>query len=140
MTSQSKRMHPLSALHLVAIAGLVVWWSLYFWHHTPARELLRDGSTPTGTQHRRPDRGSLEGKATLALGAGTRRAATAISVALADVAAGVLVLILFAVGTGIYVRRLEIWLQARSSGETMSFASNGLDDKTLAANPSGRRP
>ena len=46
MTSQSKQMHPLSALHVVAIAGLAVWWSLYFWQHTPARDLLRDGSTP----------------------------------------------------------------------------------------------
>jgi hypothetical protein len=140
MTSQSKRMHPLSALHVVAIAGLVVWWSLYFWHHTPARDLLRDDSTPTRAQHGRPDHGSLEGKATVAFDAGARRASTAVSVALADVAAGVLVLLLFAVGTGIYVRRVEIWLQARSSGETMSFAGNGLDDKTLAANPSGRRP
>jgi hypothetical protein len=133
-------MHPLSALHVVAIAGLLVWWSLYFWHHTPARNLLRDGSTTTRAQYGRPDHGSLEGKATIAFDAVARRASTAVSVALADVAAGVLVLLFFAVGTGIYVRRLEIWLQARSSGETMSFAGNGLDDKTLAANPSGRRP
>jgi hypothetical protein len=62
-----------------------------------------------------------------------------VSVGLADLAGGLVVLVLFAVGTGIYVRRFEIWLQARGSGETMTFAGTGLGDKTLAANAARER-
>jgi hypothetical protein len=134
MTSQPGKMHPLSILHVVAMTGLLVWWSLYFWGHTPARDLFRNDAPAQNAQHRRAAGASLGGKAAGALGARVQGAGTAVSVALADVAGGLVVLVLFAVGTGIYVRRFEIWLQARGSGETMAFAGTGLGDKTLAAN------
>jgi hypothetical protein len=140
MSAQQHRMHPLSVLHLISMFGLLLWWSLYFWHHTPARELLaHDDPTPAVARGRRG--ASTGDRIAGQLGTGSHRAASALSVAAADVAGGVLVLILFAVATGIYVRRFEIWLHARASGETVSFAGTDLDDKALAANTArkGRR-
>lgn len=134
MSGQHKPMHALTILHVVAMAAVVIWWALYFWRHTPARELLRRTSPPPASQHRRPVRGVLPERAAGEFGRSTQSAAVAIALAAADVAGGLVVVSLFAIGTGIYVRRLEVWLQARGSGETMAFAGTGLDDKALAAN------
>jgi hypothetical protein len=67
------------------------------------------------------------------------RVTTAAKVAVADVTYGLAIIVLFAVGSGVYVRRLEIWLQARSSGEAMSFRGSDLTDAALAANVTRRR-
>jgi hypothetical protein len=131
-------MHPLSVLHVVAIAGLLVWWSVYFWRHTPARDVFESGAQPT--EMRREHRSGVVDRAKAGFDTKARIAGTAITLALTDVAGGMAVLILFAVGTGIYVRRLEIWLQARSSGEGVALAGSGLADKALAANSDRQRP
>src|SRR4029079_16249653 len=133
MSGQQSRMHLLSILHAIATLALVAWWSLYFWRHTPAREaLLHDDqvSQAHGAQRAAPPGNRGGGQ----YGSGVRRAIAALVVAGADVAGGLLVLTLFALGTGIYVRRLEIWLHARASGETVMLAGTALDDKALAAN------
>lgn len=137
MTARNKAMHPLSVLHVVAMAGLLVWWSVYFWRHTPAREVFRNGAQTTKMEHRRS--GGVVGRAKAGFDSKARVAGAAITLALADVAGGLAVLVLFAVGTGIYVRRLEIWLQARSSGEGVALAGSGLVDKALAANSDRER-
>jgi hypothetical protein len=137
VTARSKRMHPLSVLHVIAMAGLLVWWSAYFWRHTPARDVIESAARATET--RQGLRGRVIERAKAGLGRKTRIAGAAITLALADVAGGVAVLILFAVGTGIYVRRLEIWLQARSSGDGVALAGSGLADKALAANSAAQR-
>jgi hypothetical protein len=42
--------------------------------------------------------------------------------------------LLFALGTGIYVRRVQVWLDARSSGQAVAYGSADLKDQALAAN------
>ncbi len=77
----------------------------------------------------------------LASGQGQRLVAAG-RASLADISFALGVLVLFAVGTGVYVRRMEIWLQARSSGQAMSFGGTSLSDAALAANatrPRGER-
>jgi hypothetical protein len=133
MTAQKTRPHLLSILHMFAMAGLIVWWSVYFSRHTPARELFRSSDPPAAADHRQTD-ARLHDRAAGELGARARRAASALAVAGADIAGGLLMLTLFAIATGIYLRRFEIWLHARASGETMTFAGTDLDDKALAAN------
>src|SRR6185503_7004972 len=108
-------MHLLSILHAIAMLARVTWWSLYCWRHTPAREaLLHDDQVSQAH--------------------GAQRAAPPGNRGGGQFGSGILVLTLFALGTGIYVRRLEIWLHARASGETVTFAGTDLDDKALAAN------
>jgi hypothetical protein len=141
MSAQRKPTSALTTLHIVAMAGLAVWWALYFWRHTPARDLLRRTEETPAVQHRRTSAGAFPDHAASELGRRTRRAVSALALAAADMGGGLVVLFLFGVGTGIYVRRFEIWLQARGSGEAMTFAGTGLDDKTLAANRDrGHRP
>ena len=134
MSPQRSPMYALEVLHVFAMAGLLVWWSLYFWQHTPARELLaRHPETPS--THRRHTAGAaLTDGAAGELGRRARDTAEVLPLTAPDVLGGLFVLSLFAVATGIYVRRFEVWLRARGSGETMTFAGTGLDDRTLAAN------
>lgn len=143
MSSQRRPMHALSVLHVVLMAGLLMWWAIYFWKHTPSRELLGPTGPTTSEFRRAPtsNRTAID-RAAGEFGRRARDAAAALAVAAADLAAGTLVFILFAIGTGIYVRRFEIWLQARASGEVVAFAGSGLDDEALAANksPLDRRP
>jgi hypothetical protein len=133
VTARSKAMHPLSVLHLVTMAGILVWWSAYFWRHSPARDLINSRPRVAARQRPRGTDGAVR-RATTAFETKLDAADTAIRTALADVGGGLAVLVMFAVGTGIYVRRFEIWLQARSSGEGVALAGEGLADKTLAAN------
>ncbi len=134
MSAQRSPMHALAVLHVFAMAGLLVWWSLYFWQHTPTRELLA-GHREMPSAHRRHTTGAaLTDGAAGELGRRARDAAEALALIAPDVLGGLFVLSLFAVATGIYVRRFEVWLRARGSGETMTFAGTGLDDRALAAN------
>jgi len=65
--------------------------------------------------------------------------ANALESAVGDLAFGGAVLVLIAVGTGVYVRRFEIWLEARSSGEAVALGSTDLSDAALAANEQANR-
>lgn len=134
MTASQKEMHPLSILHLVAMIGLLSIFSVYFWHHSPVRQILASQAATAESHSTRTTGARLENKTRVTLSSGTERVRAAAGVALADIASGILFLILFGVATGIYVRRFEIWLQARSSGDTMSLAGTGLSDQALAAN------
>jgi hypothetical protein len=135
-------MHAPAVIHLVAMVGLLFWWSMYFWQHSPAREIFALRSPTTGARPARAHRAGLEASAREKLRSSTEKASAAVLVALPDIASGLFFLVLFGVSTGVYVRRMEIWLQARGSGETMTLAGTGLGDKTLAANAGrqGSRP
>jgi hypothetical protein len=139
VTTAQKEMHPLSILHLVAMIGLLSCWSIYFWRHSPVREVLASRPAAAESHSTRTSGARLENKARVTLSSGTERVRAAVGVALADIASGLLFLILFGVATGIYIRRFEIWLQARSSGDTMNLAGAGLSDQALAANATRSR-
>jgi hypothetical protein len=134
VTTPQKEMHALAVIHLVTMIGLLSWWSMYFWQHSPAREIFAIRPPATGARPARARRAGLETNAREKLRSSTEKASAAVLVALPDIASGLFFVVLFGVSTGIYVRRMEIWLQARGSGETMTLAGTGLGDKTLAAN------
>ncbi len=138
MSGQRTPMHALAVLHVFAMAGLLVWWSMYFWRHTPARELLAHDRGATAAHHLRRSGAAMPDRAAGEFGRRARAVGAALVLTAPDVMGGLVVLSLFAVGTGIYVRRFEVWLRARGSGETMRFAGTGLDDKALAANKKTR--
>jgi|SRR5665213_2460862 len=133
MSDRRTAPHPLSVLHLLAMLGLLGWWSWYYWQHCPARAPLR---RPVATHAPRQHAGPID----LRAGAGaqladrTGQVAEALRAAAVDVSAGLVVLVLFGFATGVYVRKFEIWLQARGSGAAMTLAGTGLSDKALAAN------
>ena len=133
MNDRRRAPHPLSVLHILGMLVLLGWWGWYFWQHSPAREAMR--RTPArASAHHAPAALDLRAGAGAKFEEGMARAATAMRAAVVDVGAGLVLLVLFGFGTGVYVRRLEIWLQARGSGAAMSLAGTGLSDKALAAN------
>jgi hypothetical protein len=126
MTAQtSRRMRFLSTLHLVAVLALASWWGSYFWSHSPACRAWRAGlAAPRSSS---PEVvGDIEGQ--------LDRAARLLHLAAADLAFGAGVLVMVAIGTGAYVRRFEIWLEARTSGQAVSFGAEDLEGQALAAN------
>jgi hypothetical protein len=124
--SHPQHLRPLLVLHLLAVIGLALWWGLYFWQHTPARRL------PPRPAHARPLKPTapaifsldpLFGRVKLAIG---------------DVAFGTLSVLVVALGTRVYARRLQIWLDARTSGEAVSYGTSDLASHALAANADRR--
>lgn len=136
--SQRRKLHVLSLLHVCVVFVLAGWWGLFFWRHSPARDVFRlhrpRPAHVAGAQGR-----TLPGQLDVLAAGQASRVVTAAKVAIADVTYGLAVLVLFAVGSGVYVRRFEVWLQARSSGEAMSFRGGDLTDAALAANATQRR-
>jgi hypothetical protein len=134
MTAQAtRRMRLLSTLHLLAVLALAAWWGAYFWAHSPACRAWRAGLA--GPRASSPEVvASIEGQ--------LDRATRLLHLAAADLAFGAGVLVMVALGTGTYVRRLEIWLEARTSGQAVSFGADGLEGQALAANADriGRGP
>jgi hypothetical protein len=128
--AHGKKLRLLSTMHLLAMVGIAVWWGSYFWQHSPAKVAWSDVGRDTGTGSFSP---ALTVERALArLGLATR-------IAGADLVFGTTSLLLFAVGTGVYVRRLEIWLQARTSGQAVSFGAGDLEGQALLANDANRR-
>jgi len=131
--SQRRKFHVLSLLHILLVFTLAGWWGLFFWRHSPARDVFRLHRARPAHVSRAQGR-TLPGQLDVLAAGQAGRVVTAAKVAVADVTYGLAVLVLFAVGSGVYVRRFEIWLQARSSGEAMSFRGGDLTDAALAAN------
>jgi hypothetical protein len=57
-----------------------------------------------------------------------------IQAVLPDVLGGFGVLLLISLGTGIYVRQFEVWLEAHQAGEAAAIRGVGLDRAALGAN------
>jgi hypothetical protein len=131
MTNSNRKIHPLTVLHLLLMAAVLGWWSIYFWHHTATRDVWRVSGRHSGFRN---DRGHLEHALGESVSSTAARTVTAIKIAGGDLALGLCTWLCFAVATGVYVRKVEIWLQARAAGEAMDLAGSGLSDRALAAN------
>jgi len=119
--------HPIRVLHALACLSLAAGFGWYAWRHhpirgiqaaSPRRAALHDLQTPGGPRFTRE------------LG---RRLALA-QILLPDLIGGTVVWLLFSLGTGVYARRLEVWLEAHQAGEAASIRGVGLDQATLGAN------
>lgn len=134
MAQQTRRkLHPLSLVHILGVLGLGVWWGIFFWQHTPARDVFRLHRPRAAHVVRATGKPVPFKMESLTAGQGARVLA-ATHAAVADVTYGIAVLVLFAIGSGVYVRRLETWLQARSSGAAVAFGGTDLADAAVAAN------
>jgi hypothetical protein len=105
---------------VLALAG---WWGHYFWRHTPARHAYR--------------RATAASHATAVLGGPLFTfdpLFAALRLALGDLVCGASTVVLLAIGTRVYTRRLQIWLDARTSGEAVSFGGTELESQALSAN------
>lgn len=62
-----------------------------------------------------------------------------VRVVLPDALGGLGVLLLFSLGTGVYARRFEVWLEAHQAGEAAALRGVGLDQAALGANRDRRK-
>ena len=126
MTSaHGKKVRLLGTLHLLAMLAVALWWGVYLWRYTPARQAWRAAGIASSRAASGPPPGiaipldSVEQAVRLVAG---------------DLAFGAMALLLVGMGTGAYVRRIEIWLEARTSGQAVAFGADGLEGQALLAN------
>jgi len=139
VTQQQRRIHLLPFLHVLAMLALATWWSIYFWHHSPSRELLHLHQLTTRQISRAHHEPGLVPKLDHLHGSQGSRFLLAARAALGDLACGGCVLLMFALCTGVYVARLDTWLNARTSGQAVAFRGHDLTAATLDANAQPQR-
>ncbi len=139
MSHAAKTPRLLPFLHLLAMVALTIWWTTYFWANSPSREVFRlhQPTRQEATQvARRPN---LMPKLHYISSAQGSRLVVALHAALGDIIGGAAVLILLGVASGVYVRRLDTWLGARTSGQAVAFRGQDLTAAALDANASKQR-
>ena len=123
MSQSQQQMRPLLIVHLFAVVGLLLWWGVYFWHHTPARFVYRrSAAIARSTSAAAGPLGSLN------------PLFAALRAATGDLSCGLVTVALVTIGTRVYARRLQVWLDARTSGEAVSFGTTDLESQALSAN------
>lgn len=119
--------HPIRVLHILGCLLLAGWFARYAWQNHPARVAFQVRRPTAHHQQRRGAPGLFVPEAIasrLAL----------VHAALPDALGGLGVLLLFSIGTGIYARRFEVWLEAHQAGEAAAIRGVGLDRAALGAN------
>jgi hypothetical protein len=122
---QGRRLHPIRVLHALGCLSMACWFSWYAWQHHPARKAFQTGRMARGEGA--PHHG-------LFVPAAFTERLVLLRAALPDVMGGMAVLFLFALGTGVYLRRFEVWLEAHQAGEAAALRGVGLDRAALGAN------
>jgi len=121
--------HPIRVLHVLGCLAMAFWFGGYAWRHHPVRQAFQAG---------RPSRGP--GLRSAKVGRGPFLPADFVArllllrAAVPDALGGLSVLVLFALGTGVHVRRFEVWLEAHQAGEAAALRGVGLDRAALGAN------
>jgi hypothetical protein len=113
-TGTADRIRPLALLHLLTMCVLAIAWAVYCWQ--ASRPALMARGAPAGLE------ASLD------------RVLAMVHRVTSDLFVGLGTLFLFALGTGIYVRRFQVWIDARTAGEAVAYGSADLKDRAMAAN------
>ena len=124
-----QRLHPIRVIHALGCLAMACWFGWYAWQNHPVRKAFQAGRI-SGSQGARPARGN----GGLFLPADFVERFVLLGAAVPDVLAGLSVLFLFGLGTGVYVRRFEVWLEAHQAGEAAALRGIGLDQAALGAN------
>lgn len=123
---------PISKIFLVLTLAIAGWWTWFAWKYHPAREIYRIKTK--SAQAKNPSKDLAK-----AFDIQSGRLLLAVQSTVADVSGGLVVLLLFYIGVGTYVRRFETWVEARGSGDAAALRGIGLDDQALAANANRKK-
>lgn len=122
-----RQLHPIRILHALGCLAMACWFGWYAWQNHPVRKVFQVGRISQTPRSARANRGAF-----LPADFGERLAL--IQAALPDVFGGLVVIFLFSLGTGVYVRQFEVWLEAHQAGEAAALRGVGLDRAALGAN------
>jgi hypothetical protein len=125
---QEHRLHPIRVLHILGCLAIAGWFSWFAWENHPSRAAFK-------AQGGLPARRAPKAKApALALPEKLRVRLALVRSVLPDAIGGLTVLALFSLGTGVYARCFEIWLEVHRAGEAAALRGLGLDQAALGAN------
>ena len=122
-----RTLHPIRIIHVLGCLSLACWFGWYAWQNHPVRKAFRAGRVSRGL-------GARPAKPGLAFSAELFERLVLVRAVLPDVLGGLVVFFLFTLGTGVYVRRFEVWLEAHQAGEAAALRGVGLDQAALGAN------
>jgi len=125
----NRSLHPIRILHVLGCLAMACWFGGYAWQHHPVRQAFQAGGLSRGQRA-----GSARVRRGLFLPADLAERLVLLRAAVPDVLGGLAVLGLFALGTGVHVRRFEVWLEAHQAGEAAALRGVGLDRAALGAN------
>ena len=125
------RHHPIRILHVLVCLAMTGWFSWFAWENHPSRVAFRAHDARHAQRAPRPPLSraldlNLPGKLQVRL--------ALVRSVLPDAICGLAVLALFSLGTGVYARRFEVWLEAHRAGEAAALRGLGLDQAALGAN------
>ena len=126
-THPERSLHPIRVLHVLACLGLAFGFGWYAWRHHPVRRAL-------GAQASRAPAARCAPHGVPSFAGDLARRLDLVQAVLPDLVGGLSVLLLLALGTGVYVRRFEVWLEAHQAGEAAAIRGVGLDQAALGAN------
>jgi len=122
MSKESNKTGALATLHVLLCIALALFGAYYYIKHTPARQVwqataaLSKGAGPKGLA---------------SMGA---RMEAVIPVVWPDLLLGATSMLVFSLGTGIYVRRLEGYLSMSTSGQIAEVRGIGIQTQALVSN------
>lgn len=123
---------PISKIFLVMTIGIAVWWTAFAWKYHPAKDIYRLKTKQAQVKNPKKDLAQ-------AFNIQSDRLLFAVQSSVSDLAGGLVVILLFYVGVGTYVRRFETWVEARTSGDAAALRGIGLDDQAIAANANRKK-
>ncbi len=126
-----RSLHPIRVLHALACVGLGVVFAGYGWWHHPVRFARAPGQRRAAAAGRPSPVPDLAGAMSHGM--------ALVKVVVPDALGGLGVLLLFTLGTGVYARRFEVWLEAHQAGEAAALRGVGLDQAALGANRDRRK-
>lgn len=123
-----RHLHPIRVIHILGCLALAGWFCWYGWQHHPLRAASGRGHRASRADQHPGDPLISTFPAVLEYRLALVRAV------LPDLLGGLGVLALFSLGTGVYARRFEVWLEAHQAGEAAALRGLGLDQAALGAN------
>jgi hypothetical protein len=119
----TRKIRLLGALHLLLFLLLVMTALQFFWTESGAAALLHPPARSKTPFFRLTD-----------IARSIEHVSTTVSRSGLDFLVGIAVFGALFLGSKIHVRRLDVWLQARSSGATVAFGSSDLASDAVRAN------
>lgn len=139
MSQERKTIHILPLCHILVMLAIATWWGTYFWRHSPSRELFHLHEPTPRQAAQAGQHTALVPKLDFMYSSQGSRFLMAARAGIGDLAWGGAVLLLVGLCTGVYVRRFDNWLNARTSGQAVAFRGHDLTAATLDANTQQQR-
>ena len=132
MAGQKQKLGALRLTHMLGCICLVFWGYWFYTEHTPARQAWRNMAVAHESRARieSGNRPNIRQKMTDF----RARYRAVLPLFLSDLLLGTAVLGLFSFSTGVWIRKLDIFLRMSGSGQVAAIRGIGIQSQTLESN------